>query len=132
MMKSKSTIVIMKIVLVFLIILPLIIYVLLNMILKNKFNIYLTTNYLFFIIIETINLIIAIFFFVRKINLTKKFILFFCCYFILSMLIPVYHTGYTHAPTGPGSERMGITLKENHRNIYGLDITNLVKTSHSV
>ena len=61
------------------------------------------------------------------VNEKKKIFMFFILIFIIvSILIPIYHVEYTYAPTGPGSEFMGLALKKEIINIYGIDISGLI------
>lgn len=116
-----------KLISILFVIIPICMFVLFNVILKNSFDVYNSTNYIIFSIIEILNIIFAIVIFKSKEHINKLLIIIFSIYIIITFLIPVYHTGHTYAPTGPNSELMGLALKQNYRDIYGVDITELVQ-----
>ena len=59
--------------------------------------------------------------------MSKKTIILITIYLIITALIPIFHTGSTYAPKEPDAYLMGVALKENYRDIYGIDITYFVK-----
>lgn len=46
---------------------------------------------------------------------------------MITVLIPVFHTGSTYAPEEPYAYLMGVGLREKYIDIYGIDITYFVK-----
>lgn len=109
------------------IIVPLCMFIIFNVIIKDSFDVYNSTNYIAFTIIELLNIFFSIIIFRSKEQINKLLIIIFIIYIIITFFIPVYHLGHTYAPTGPGSELMGLALKQNYRDIYGMDITELVQ-----
>ncbi len=118
---------VLKILLILMTAVPLILIIIFNIILKNAFAVYNSTNFILFVIIELINIILLIKFVVLKKDIGKKTIILITIYLIITALIPVFHTGSTYAPEGPDAYLMGVALKENYRDIYGIDITYFVK-----
>lgn len=109
------------------IIVPLCMFIIFNVILKDSFDVYNSTNYIAFTIIELLNIVFSIIIFRSEEQINKLLIIIFIIYIIITFLIPVYHLGHTYAHTGSGSELMGLALKQNYRDIYGVDITELVQ-----
>lgn len=54
------------------------------------------------------------------------FLVIIMCYLIISIFVPIYKKGSLVAPTGPGSELIGIGVEWSYRDIYGIDITSIV------
>ena len=123
----KNTNLLKKILLILMTVVPLILIIIFNIILKNAFSVYNSTNFILFLIIELINIMLLIKFVVLKKDISKKTIILITIYLIITALIPIFHTGSTYAPEGPDAYLMGVALKENYRDIYGIDITYFVK-----
>ena len=126
-MKNTNLSKVLKILLILMTAVPLILIIIFNIILKNAFAVYNSTNFILFLIIESINIILLIKFVVLKKDISKKTIILITIYLIITALIPIFHTGSTYAPEGPDAYLMGVALKENYRDIYGIDITYFVK-----
>ena len=124
-MKKQKLYLVVKIILLIAIVFPIIICIMINTVLKDKFDVYNSTNFIIFIIIEFINIFI-LFKLINKKDVNKKVFILIICYLIISALIPVFHLGYTIIPEGQKSELMGLGLKESYRSIYGINITKLV------
>ena len=92
----------------------------------NK-NTYETFNisYLPFAIVELINILFGILLFKKDNNKLIKVL--YIVYIIITFFIPTYQIGKTYAPTGPGSERMGLAYEEKNLNVYGINIIGLYK-----
>ena len=123
----KNTNLLKKILLILMTVVPLILIIIFNIILKNAFSVYNSTNFILFLIIELINIMLLIKFVVIKKDIGKKTIILITIYLIITALIPIFHTGLNYAPEGPDAYLMGVALKENYRDIYGIDITYFVK-----
>lgn len=115
-----------KILLIIMTVVPLII-IIFNIILKNSFSVYNSTNFILFSIIELINIMLLIKFVILKKDIGKKTIILITIYLIITLLIPIFHTSSIYSPEGPDSYLMGVALKENYRDIYGINITYFVK-----
>ena len=115
-----------KILLIIMTVVPLII-IIFNIILKNSFSVYNSTNFILFSIIELINIMLLIKFVVLKKDISKKTIILITIYLIITLLIPIFHTSSIYSPEEPDSYLMGVALKENYRDIYGINITYFVK-----
>lgn len=115
-----------KILLIIMTVVPLII-IIFNIILKNSFSVYNSTNFILFSIIELINIMLLIKFVILKKDIGKKTIILITIYLIITLLIPIFHTSSIYSPEGPDSYLMGVELKENYRDIYGINITYFVK-----
>ncbi len=126
-MKNTNLLKVLKILLILMTVIPLILIIIFNIILKNAFAVYNSTNFILFLIIELINIMLLIKFVVLKKDISKKTIILITIYLIITALIPIFHTGSTYAPEGPDAYLMGVALKENYRDIYGIDITYFVK-----
>lgn len=85
-----------------------------------------TANYIVFVIIECINIIILTCMSLKKFEVKKTMIIVCGIYLIISALIPVYRIDETFAPTGMNSHLMGLGLKRSYVDIYGINITNIV------
>ena len=120
-MKNTNLLKVLKILLILMTVIPLILIIIFNIILKNAFAVYNSTNFILFLIIELINIIILIKFVVLKKDISKKTIILITIYLIITVLIPVFHTGSTYAYL------MGVALREKYIDIYGIDITYFVK-----
>lgn len=126
-MKNTNLLKVLKILLILMTVIPLILIIIFNIILKNAFAVYNSTNFILFLIIELINIMLLIKFVVLKKDISKETIILITIYLIITALIPIFHTGSTYAPEGPDAYLMGVALKENYRDIYGIDITYFVK-----
>ena len=126
-MKNTNLLKVLKILLILMTVIPLTLIIIFNIILKNAFDVYNSTNFILFLIIELINIMLLIKFVVLKKDISKKTIILITIYLIITALIPIFHTGSTYAPEGPDAYLMGVALKENYRDIYGIDITYFVK-----
>ena len=89
--------------------------------------IYVRVDYIKFIIIELINIMIMLKMLTSKKEITKKFLMIFIVFFIISVLNPIYYIRKEITPTGPKSELMGLGLKKELKNIYWIDVTNFVE-----
>lgn len=123
----KITTKIIRIVSIVFAVVPVCMLLLFKVILKNYFDSFNITNYILFLIIEILNIIFAIIFFLSKDKIRKPLLALFIAYLIVTFLVPVYHLGRTFSPTGPDSYLMGLAFNEDYRDIYGVDITKLVK-----
>ncbi len=101
------------------------VFIMVNFIYKNTYDIYNSTNYLALAVIELINVTFGILLFNKKNNKLIKTL--YIIFIIFIFFIPIYHNGNTYAPTGPGSEFMGLALKERYLNVYGINIINFFK-----
>lgn len=81
-------------------------------------------NYLLFAILEVINILFMLKIFIDKKPKTNKFIVLYVIYIIISILIPIYNGTIYVAPTGPGSELMGLGIKRLKLDIYGMNLDN--------
>ncbi len=81
-------------------------------------------NYILFTILEIINIIFMLKIFIDKKPKTNKFIVLYVIYIIISILIPVYNSMIYVVPTGPGSELMGLGIKNLELDIYGINLDN--------
>lgn len=126
-MKNTDISRIVKVLLILMTIIPIILIINFNIILKNAYDVYNSTNFILFSIIELINIILLVKIIISKKELSKKIIIFITIYLIITALIPIFHTGETYSPEVPNSELVGVSLNEIYRNIYGIDITNIVK-----
>ena len=120
-MKNTNLLKVLKILLILMTVIPLILIIIFNIILKNAFAVYNSTNFILFLIIELINIMLLIKFVVLKKDISKKTIILITIYLIITVLIPVFHTGSTDAYL------MGVGLREKYIDIYGIDITYFVK-----
>ena len=123
-MKSKRLFRIISLVLA---IVPICLLLLFNVILKDSFDTFYFTNFILFAVMETINIVFVIIFFLSKDNIKKPLLILFLVYSIATFLVPVFRIEHTYSPTGPGSERMGLALDRKYRDIYGVDVTELEK-----
>ena len=124
-MKKQKLYLVVKIILLIAIVFPIIICIMINTVLKDKLDVYNSTNFIIFLIIEFINIFILIKL-INKKDVNNKVFILIICYLIISALIPVFHLVYTIIPEGQKSELMGLGLKESYRSIYGINITKLV------
>lgn len=85
-----------------------------------------TANYIVFVIIECINIIILTCMLLKKFEVKKTMLIFGGIYLILSALIPVYRIDETFASTGVNSHLMRMGLKRSYVDAYGINITNIV------
>ena len=85
-----------------------------------------TANYMVFVIIECINIIILTYMLLKKFEIKKIMLIVAGIYLIISALIPVYCIDETFAPTGMNSHLMGLGLKRSYVDVYGINITNIV------
>ena len=84
-----------------------------------------TADYIVFVIIECINIIVLTCMSLKKFEVRKTMIIVCGIYLIISALIPVYRIDATFAPTGMNSHLMGLGLKRSYVDIYGINITNM-------
>ena len=126
-MKNTNLLKVLKILLILMTVIPLILIIIFNIILKNAFAVYNSTNFILFLIIELINIMLSIKFVVLKKDISKKTIILITIYLIITALIPIFHIGSNYALEGPDAYLMGVALKENYIDIYGIDITYFVK-----
>ncbi len=109
---------IIKILSVLLVIIPMIVFLNISSLDEEKVK---NINIIVLSIFEIINIGIMIYCLaVDNKNKVIMAIIFF--FIIISIFIPIYDIRYTYAPTGPGSELMGLALKEEKRDMYGIDI----------
>lgn len=101
-------------------IVEILVFIMVNFIYKNTYEVYNSTNYLALAAIELINIIFGILLFNKKNNKLIKIL--YIVFIIITFFIPIYHNGDTYAPTGPGSELMGLAFKERYLNVYGINI----------
>lgn len=87
---------------------------------------YTETYYIPLIAIEIINIVFGVLFFRTK-EITNKHMIIYLLFLLIIFCIPIYHNGYTYAPTGPDSYLMGLAFEERYLDIYGLNISELVK-----
>ena len=107
------------------IIVAIIVFVIVGIVRKNSYDVYNSINYILLAIIEIINLLFGFLFFKKTEN--KIVYGFYIIFIIITLLIPIYHNGYTYAPTGPRSYLMGLALEAKYLNIYGINITKFIK-----
>ena len=88
--------------------------------------VYYDINYIFLIGIEIVNVVTTIIIFIKKEKLKKSFIIIYCIYIILSLLIPIYHIRETRNPTESLSYLMGLEVVDKYNNIYGIDISGII------
>ena len=121
-MKKINKYNILKIIFLIASILPLGVFIIINIIMNDVYY-YKSTNYILCIMIEMINTIILCILIVKE-KISKKILILIICYLIVSLLIPVYSTNKiyrkntTQFPT-PVSACVEIV----RRNLYGIDIT---------
>ena len=80
---------------------------------------YVRVDYIKFIIIELINIMIMLKMLTSKKEITKKFFMIFIVYLIISALNPIYYIIKEFAPTGPKSELMGVCLEKELKIFIG-------------
>ena len=107
------------------IIIEVIVFIMVNFVYKDTYEIYNSTNYLLLIIIEIINIIFGILLF--KKSESKLVFILYTIFIIITLFIPIYHNGNTYAPTGPDSYLMGLAFEERYLNIYGINIIKFIK-----
>ena len=107
------------------IIVAIIVFIIVGIVRKNSYDVYNSINYILLAIIEIINLLFGFLFFKKTEN--KIVYGFYIIFIVITLLIPIYHNGYTYAPTGPRSYLMGLALKAKYLNIYGINITKFIK-----
>ena len=110
-----------------LVIVPICMLLLFNVILKDSFDTYCSTNFILFSVIEILNIVFAIVIFKSKDNIRKPLLVLYIVYSFVTFPVPVFYIERTYAPTGPNSELMGIALDKEYRDIYGVDITGLAE-----
>ncbi len=81
-----------------------------------------SANKILIVILELINVGIALLAFKNKNKSSKKYIIFLMIYLIIIGLIPCYNLSRTYAPTGPKSELMGLALETNCLDIFGINL----------
>ncbi len=107
------------------IIVAIIVFVIVGIVRKNSYDVYNSINYILLAIIEIINLLFGFLFFKKTEN--KIVYVFYIIFIGITLLIPIYHIGYTYAPTVPRSYLMGLALEAKYLNIYGINITKFIK-----
>lgn len=108
-----------KIISIILVVIPICCIILVQIMFDEKY-----INYLLFAILELINILFMLKIHKGKKSITNKFTVFYVIYIIISILIPAY-IGVTYvAPTGPGSELMGLGRKAFRLDIYGINLYN--------
>ena len=117
-MKKINKYNILKIIFLIASILPLGVFIIINIIMNDVYY-YKSTNYILCIIIEMINTIILCTLIVKE-KISKKILILIICYLIVTLLIPVYSTNKIYS-----KETMILpTCREIvRRNLYGIDIT---------
>lgn len=108
-----------KIISIILVVIPICCIILVQIMFDEKY-----INYLLFAILELINILFMLKILKGKKSITNKFIVLYAIYIIISILIPVYNGTIYVAPTGPGSELMGLGLKAFRLDIYGINLYN--------
>ena len=93
MMKNK----LFKIMWIISMIIEILVFIMVNFIYKNTYEVYNSTNYLALAVIELINIIFGILLFNKKDNKLIKIL--YIVFIIITFLIPIYHNGNTYAPT---------------------------------
>lgn len=125
-MKKKVFINIVKIIIGLSIILAIIVFIMFN-ILKDNFAVYNSQYYVMFIFVLIFNSILLILLSKCKSfnNIAVGVII--LIYLIITGLIPAYRIGRSEEPKGENSELMGISINVTIRNVYGMDITKVIR-----
>ena len=101
-------------------IIPIITFIIVNIIKKNTYEVYESTNFLLLIIFTIINITFGVLLF--KNNVKNLIYILYIVFIITTLFLPIYHIGNTYAPTGLRSEFMGLAFDERYLNIYGINI----------
>lgn len=107
------------------IIIEVIVFIIVNFVYKDTYEVYNSTNYLVLVIIETVNIIFGILLF--KKSESKLVFILYTLFILITLFIPIYHNGNTYAPTGPKSYLMGVAFEERYLNVYGINIVRIIK-----
>ena len=117
-MKTKTII---KIIWILVCIIPICVFAYFETIGEAKFDT-VSSNKMLIIILELINLGIALLLFKSKGKLSKKYIIILIIYLAIIVLIPCYNLTKTYAPSGPKSELMGLALERMYKNLFGINL----------
>ena len=117
-MKIKTII---KVIAVLVCIIPICVFAYFETIEQAVFYTY-SSNKILIIILELINIGIALLVFKNKGKLSEKYVIVLIIYLIIIALIPCYNMSRTYAPTGPKSELMGLALERNYRDLFGINL----------
>lgn len=121
-MKKINKYNILKIIFLIASILPLGVFIIINIIMNDVYY-YKSTNYILCIIIEMINTIILCIL-IAKEKISKKILILIICYLIVSLLIPVYSTNKIYRKnTTQFPTSISACVEIVRRNLYGIDIT---------
>ncbi len=121
-MKKINKYNILKIIFLIASILPLGVFIIINIIMNDVYY-YKSTNYILCIIIEMINTIILCILIVKG-KISKKILILIICYLIVSLLIPVYSTNKIYRKnTTQFPTSVSACVEIVCRNLYGIDIT---------
>ena len=126
-MKKINKYNILKIIFLIASILPLGVFIIINIIMNDVYY-YKSTNYILCIMIEMINTIILCILIVKE-KISKKILILIICYLIVSLLIPVYSTNKIYRKnTTQFPTSISACIENGRRNLYGIDITFLFWT----
>ncbi len=121
-MKKINKYNILKIIFLIASILPLGVFIIINIIMNDVYY-YKSTNYILCIMIEMINTIILCILIVKE-KISKKILILIICYLIVSLLIPVYSTNKIYRKnTTQFPTSISACIENVRRNLYGIDIT---------
>lgn len=121
-MKKINKYNILKIIFLIASILPLGVFIIINIIMNDVYY-YKSTNYILCIMIEMINTIILCIL-IAKEKISKKILILIICYLIVSLLIPVYSTNKIYRKnTTQFPTSISACVEIVRRNLYGIDIT---------
>jgi len=109
-----------KIIWIISLIIEIIVFIKVDFVYKDTYEIYNSTNYVVLLIIEIINVIFGVLLFKNKEN--KLIYVLYVIFAIIIVFIPIYHNGNTNAPTGPDSYLMGLAFEERYLDVYGINI----------
>jgi len=112
---------IIRILSILLCIIPICVFVYFETIGQTMFDTY-SSNKILIIILELINLGIALLVVKNKDKLGIKYIIILILYLMVIIPIPCYNMSRTYAPTGPKSEYMGLAFKRTYRDIFGINL----------
>lgn len=90
-------------------------------------HIYFNVNWALLVGLEIINIAIIIFVFTRKEKIKNIYITIIFLYIIASAFVPVYHIQEIIIPTGPNAYLMGMGMTNVYKDIYGIDISSIIK-----
>ena len=106
---------------ILLVIIPLIVLLKISSLGEEKVQ---NINLIILCVLELINIVIMIYCLAVE-DKKKKIICIIAIYIIITMLIPIYDLEYTYAPTGSHSELMGLAIKKEKINMYGIKLNDL-------